>query len=84
MGRHMGQEVHRQGLIISSEIDGTDVAVELTGDHFSLAMLQMHLQTDYNDACIVNADAVRWSGGKARVVIRFDNPEDAMHFHLRH
>lgn len=81
----MGQEIHRQGLIVSSEITGTDVAAELSGDHFSLAMLQMHLQTDYNDAHIVNnTDEIRWSGGKTKVVIRFANPEDAMHFHLRH
>jgi hypothetical protein len=79
----MGQEIHRQGLIVSSEINGTDVVAELAGDHFSLAMLQMHLQTEYSDAHIVN-DEVKWSDGKTKVIIRFANPEDAMHFHLRH
>ncbi len=48
-------------------------------------MLQMHLQTDYIDAYIINdTDDIKCSGGKTKVIIRFANPEDAMHFHLKH
>lgn len=81
----MGQEVHQQGLIVSIEINGCDVLVELTGDHFSLAMLEMHLQTDHPGSEIITpANEVKWDSGKATVAVRFSNQEDAMHFHLRH
>lgn len=79
----MGQEIHRKGLITSSEVHGTDVSVTLAGDPFSVAMLRMHLQVDYPGANILTEDDTL-SGGQARITIRFDSQEDAMHFHLRH
>ena len=83
MGRYMGQEIHRQGIIVSSEIHGADVMVGLTGDQFSLTMLRMHLEVDYPEANII-AEEITWAGGIAKVTIRFACQEDAMHFHLRH
>lgn len=79
----MGQEIHRQGVIVSSEIHGADILVGLSGDQFSMTMLRMHLEVDYPGASII-AEESNWAGGIAKVTIRFASPEDAMHFHLRH
>lgn len=79
----MGQEIHRQGIIVSSEIHGSEVMVGLSGDQFSLTMLRMHLEVDYPEASII-AEEINWAGGIAKVTIGFASQEDAMHFHLRH
>lgn len=80
----MGQEVHRQGLIKRSTLDGTRVGIEMDGDDFSMAMLEMHLQMSYDSARLVERDTAVWRDRiSTRIVIDFGNMEDAMHFHLR-
>lgn len=81
----MGQEVYRQGLIVRSILDGTQVLVEIGKDHFNVAMLEMYLQMHYPNARIPSmAHEIHWSTNTAKILIDFGNTEDAMHFHLRH
>lgn len=82
----MGQEVHRQGLILSTDVHGTDVIVELyKNDNLSMSMLEKHLQINYPTAHIdETAHQISWTTNDAKIKIRFETQEDALHFHLSH
>lgn len=83
MGRHMGQEVHRQGLILKTEMHGNIIAANVNSDSFSISMLEKHLQIDYPSAVLIY-DRQPWTRATADVHICFDNQEDAIAFHLSH
>ena len=81
----MGQEVHRQGLIAHTTLQGNSVVAELNHcDDFAMAIFEMNLQTSYPDAHIVVAESKYKQLTTKIVKIHFSNPEDALHFVLSH
>ena len=81
----MGSQVHRQGLIQHTELNGSNVIVDMPQDSFAVSMLEQHLQMNYPSARIDNmAHQIHWSTNTAKIKITFDRSEDAIHFHLRH
>jgi hypothetical protein len=80
----MGQEIHRQRLIQHTELLGTDVIVDMPQDNFAISMLEQYLQLNYPTACIEDTRWVHLSTNTAKIKITFDNPEDAIYFHLKH
>jgi hypothetical protein len=81
----MGQEVHRQGLIAHTTLQGNSVVAELNHcDDFAMAIFEMNLQMSYPDAHMVVAVS-KYTPLTTKVVeIHFSNPEDALHFVLSH
>jgi hypothetical protein len=81
----MGQEVHRQGLIQHTELNGSNVIVDMQPDSFAVSMLEQHLQLHYPSAKIQDmAHQIHWSTNTAKIKINFEHTEDAIHFHLSH
>jgi len=81
----MGQEIHRQGLIQHSQLNGSNVIVEIPQDSFAVSMLEQHLQLNYPLAYIHDlAYQMQWKASSVKLKISFENQEDAIHFHLRH
>lgn len=79
----MGQEIHRQGLILNSRLDGSTVEVEVPSDKFSIAMLGMHLQMNYGNARIGSTTFGPDRDKVVSIEIEFGSIEDAIHFHLK-
>ncbi len=87
MGRYMGQEIHKSGLILGTKLQGNDVVVELVNcDSFALAILEMHLQMEYPDSVILKelADTKYKKKMYDTIKIRFSKQEDALRFVLSH
>jgi len=87
MGRYMGQEIHKSGLILGTKLQGNDVVVELVNcDSFAMAILEMHLQMEYPDAAILTEsnDTKYKKKNYDTVKIRFSKQEDALRFVLSH
>ena len=81
----MGSQVHRQGLIQHSQLNGSNVIVDMPQDSFAVSMLEQHLQLNYPTAHIQDmAYQIHWSTNVAKLKIAFNNREDAIDFHLRH
>ena len=81
----MGSEVHRQGLIQHTELNGSNVIVDMPPDSFAVSMLEQYLQLNYPTAAMAGmAHTINLSTNTAKIKITFDSPEDAIHFHLRH
>ena len=72
-------------MIRYTELVGTDVIVDMPQDNFAISMLEQYLQLNYPTACILDmAHQINWSTNTAKIKITFDNPEDAIYFHLKH
>lgn len=87
MGRYMGQEIHKSGLILGTKLQGNDVVVELVNcDRFALALLEMHLQMEYPDAEILTEPTGKKYENKIYdlIKIRFSKQEEALRFVLSH
>ena len=81
----MGQEIYRQGLIHHTELNGSNVIVDMPQDSFAMSMLELHLQMNYPTAHIHDmAHQISWTTNTAKIKISFDKSEDAIHFHLKH
>lgn len=81
----MGQEVHRQGLIAHTTLQGNSVVAELNHcDDFAMAIFEMNLQMSYPDAHMVIAESKYKQLTTKTVKIHFSTPEDALHFVLSH
>jgi hypothetical protein len=81
----MGSQVHRQGLIQHTELNGSNVIVDMPQDSFAVSMLEQHLQLNYPMAHIQDlAYQMQWKASSVRLKIAFTNKEDAIHFHLSH
>ena len=81
----MGSQVHRQGLIQHTELNGSNVIVDMPQDSFAVSMLEQHLQLNYPTAHIQDmVHQIHWSTNTAKLKITFLNQEDAIHFHLSH
>ena len=81
----MGSQVHRQGLIQHTELNGSNVIVDMPQDSFAVSMLEQHLQMNYPLAEMQLSPF--WPPTLttiARFKIVFPSHEDAIHFHLRH
>jgi len=72
-------------LIQHSQLNGSNVIVDMPQDSFAVSMLEQHLQLNYPTAHIQGmAHQIHWSTNIAKLKIAFNNCEDAIDFHLRH
>jgi hypothetical protein len=81
----MGQEIHRQGLITNTSIDGCEVIanIDMTDPDFFINVLSMQLSTIYPGS-EMSFETVVWGPYSSAIKIKFTNREDALHFHLKH
>jgi hypothetical protein len=72
-------------LIKHTELNGSNVIVDMPQDSFAVSMLEQHLQVNYPTARIDNmVHQIHWPTNVAKLRITFNNQEDAIYFHLRH
>ena len=72
-------------MIQHTELLGTDVIVDMPQDNFAISMLEQYLQLNYPTAAMAGmAHNINLSTNTAKIKITFDNPEDAIYFHLKH